>query len=183
MDKWQLILDLSSPEGASVNASPYFEEAARLIMEAGVGALLSKIDIKDAYRIVPVHPDDWPLLGMKWQGQYFMNTRLHFGLLSAPKKCTAVSDAIQWILIHQGMPTNIHYLDDVFFIDRPGCQPVALIFARALMEVLGVPTAQHEVVGPATSLTFLGIELDSCQRRSYSASSPPCITGATESHV
>lgn len=27
------------------------------------------------------------------------------------------------------------------------------------MEILGVPTAPHNVEGPATSLTFLGIEL------------------------
>ena len=94
--KWRLILDLSSPEGASVNDGIskdlcsakylYFDQAAKLIMEAGVGALLSKIDIKDAYRIVPVHPEDWTLLGIQWHGQYFMDTRLPFGLRSAPKQ-------------------------------------------------------------------------------------------------
>lgn len=110
--KWRLILDLSSLEGTSVNDGisralssvkySYFDQAAGLIMEAGIGALLSKIDIKDAYCIVPVHPDDWPLPGMQWQGQYFMDTCLPFGLRSAPKIFTAVADALQWILSHQG---------------------------------------------------------------------------------
>ena len=168
--KWRLILDLSSPEGASVNDGiskdlcsvkyPYFDQAAKLIMEAGVGALLSKIDIKHAYRIVPVHPEDWTLLGMQWQGQYFMDTHLPFGLRSAPKIFTAVADSLQWILIQQGVPTNIHYLDDFLFIEKLGTQSTALTHACALMGILGVPTAPHKVEGPSTRLTFLGIELD-----------------------
>lgn len=38
---------------------------------------------------------------------------------------------------------------------------MALDFACSLMEILVVPTAPHKVEGPTTSLTFLGIELDS----------------------
>ena len=34
-------------------------------------ALLS--NIKDAYCIFPVHPEDWTLLGLQWQGQYLMD--------------------------------------------------------------------------------------------------------------
>lgn len=53
VDKWRLILDLSSPEGASVNDGisvdlssvkyPHFDLAAKLIMEAGVGASHPKL--------------------------------------------------------------------------------------------------------------------------------------------
>ena len=139
---------------------PYFYQSARLIMEAGVGAELSKIDIKDAYCIVPVHPDDCLLLGMKWQGQYFLDIHLPFGLRSAPKIFTAVADALQWILIHQGVPTNIHYLDDFLFIKEPERPVQALTKACALLSILEVPTPPHTVEGPSTTLTFLGIELD-----------------------
>ena len=139
---------------------PYFYQSARLIMEAGVGAQLSKIDIKDAYCIVPVHPDDCLLLGMKWQGQYFLDIHLPFGLRSAPKIFTAVADALQWILIHQGVPTNIHYLDDFLFIEEPERPVQALTKACALLSILEVPTPPHIVEGPSTTLTFLGIELD-----------------------
>ena len=61
---WRLILDLSSPEGGSVNdgidpdlcslSYVTIDDAARAIVESGPGSLLAKIDIKSAYRIVCV---------------------------------------------------------------------------------------------------------------------------------
>jgi len=72
-NKWRLILDLSSPEGRSVNdginpdlcslSYVSIDDAARAVVKAGRGALLAKVDIKSAYRIVEVHPEDRPLLG------------------------------------------------------------------------------------------------------------------------
>ena len=62
--KWRLIIDLSAPEGRSVNDGIEPElcslsyvnvhEAAVAIRKAGRGAFLAKVDIKQAYRIVPV---------------------------------------------------------------------------------------------------------------------------------
>ena len=47
---------------------------------AGRGALLAKIDIKSAYRIVGVHPEDHLLLGMLWDEELYVDTALPFGL-------------------------------------------------------------------------------------------------------
>ena len=72
--KWRLITDLSFPEGRSVNdgISPSLctlqytsvERVARAVQTLGPGALLAKVDVKSAYRLIPVHPDDRPLLGV-----------------------------------------------------------------------------------------------------------------------
>ena len=169
--KWRLIVDLSSPEGVSVNDGvdealcslhyPSFDVAARLLLEFGPGALMSKLDIKEAYRMVPVHPEDWLLLGMQWRNSYFLDTRLPFGLRSAPKIFTAVADALQWIMLAQGVKSFIHYLDDFFFVEPPGLGGVAISRALAIWESLGVPVAPNKVEGPSTSLCFLGLELDS----------------------
>ena len=58
-NKWRLIVDMSSPEGASINDSiakdlatlSYIgiQDVARVILGLGKGSLLSKIDIKSAY--------------------------------------------------------------------------------------------------------------------------------------
>ena len=90
LGKWHLIVDLSFPEGASVNHGippsycslryPSIDMGIEQILTARRGAQLSKLDIKDAYRIVMVHYDDWPMLGMQLKSQYFMDTRLPFGL-------------------------------------------------------------------------------------------------------
>jgi hypothetical protein len=57
----------------------------------GLDTQLAKIDIKSAYRIIPVHPDKRPLLGMLWEDQFNVDAAWPFGLRSAPKLFNAVS--------------------------------------------------------------------------------------------
>ena len=169
--KWRLIVDLSSPHGFSVNDGvsealcslryPSFDLAIKLLLRQGQGALLSKLDIKEAYRMVPVHREDWLLLGMQWRGASYVDTRLPFGLRSAPKIFTAVADALQWIMVHQGLKCFLHYLDDFLFVEPPNSAGSALQTALSLWDSLGVPVAPNKAEGPTTSLVFLGIELDS----------------------
>ena len=72
--KWRTIVDLSSPTAGSVNDGisaelcslryASLDDALGLITQLGPGTQLVKMDLKDAYRIVPVHPDDHHLLGI-----------------------------------------------------------------------------------------------------------------------
>ena len=74
--KWRLILDWSHPSGAAVNdgiskelsslSYGSVDDIVDTILSLGQGALLAKIDIRSACRVVPVHPDDRMLLGMVW---------------------------------------------------------------------------------------------------------------------
>ena len=64
--KWRVIVDLSSPTNCSVNDSlrchstlvayASVEDATVFMHELEPGTLLAKIDIRDAYRIIPMHP-------------------------------------------------------------------------------------------------------------------------------
>lgn len=74
------------------------DEAACIIAKLGRDSLLAKIDIAHAYRNVPVHPDDRHLLGMLWDGSLYVDTVLPFGLRSAPKIFSAISDSLERIL-------------------------------------------------------------------------------------
>ena len=71
------------------------DSAVDYIVQMGRGTLLAKVDIKSAYRNIPVHPGDRHLLGMEWGG-VFVDKTLPFGLRSAPKIFTAVADALEW---------------------------------------------------------------------------------------
>lgn len=51
------------------------EIVTAVAQKLGAGALLAKINIKSAYRLVPVHPLDHPLLGVKWGGAYYICRR------------------------------------------------------------------------------------------------------------
>ena len=69
-----LITDLSFPPGHSVNdginpgwCSMSFitvDTVAKTLASLGLGAFMAKVDIEAAYRLVPVHPDDRPLLAV-----------------------------------------------------------------------------------------------------------------------
>ena len=170
--RWRLIVDLSSPHGHSVNdgidtdlcSMQYvtLDQAVKMVQRMGKGTQLSKLDIQSAYRMVPVHADDQPLLGMRWQGEVYLDTTLPFGLRSAPKIFSAVADALTWAMRRSGVPNLMHYLDDFLFFSPPRATttPTVLTKALAVCDILGVPVAPNKVEGPATSLTFLGILID-----------------------
>ena len=171
--KWRLITDLSFPHGLSVNdgIEPEYcsmsyvmvDEVATLVSELGEGALLAKVDIQSAYRLIPVHPQNRPLLTMRWEGHLYIDPMLPFGLRSAPKVFNAVADALDWHLNQMGIPLLRHYLDDFIIIAPPHsteCQQ-SLDILDKVCESLGVPLAEHKRDGPTTCLTFLGIEIDS----------------------
>ena len=92
--KWRLITDLSYPTGHSVNdginpalCSLRYNTVEIVASEAaalGPGALIAKVDIESAYRLVPVHPDDRSLLGLRLGDKLYIDPMLPFGLRSAP---------------------------------------------------------------------------------------------------
>ena len=100
--KWLLIVDLPHPVGHSVNDGiqsklvyASVDQAASTIVQLGRSAVMVKLNVASAYRIVPVHPDDRLLQGMRWKGGVYIDKALPFGLSSAPKIFTALSDAVQ----------------------------------------------------------------------------------------
>ena len=171
--KFRLIVDLSAPPDFSVNDGistalcslryVTVDRAARLVKDYGQGALMAKIDLQSAYRHIPVHPEDQHLLGIEWDGKEYRDQALPFGLRSAPKLFTAVADGLAWAMQQEGVHNSVHYLDDFLFWGPPSSPEcgVSLSKATAVCHPLGLPTAPHKTVGPATVLTFLGIEVDS----------------------
>lgn len=171
-NKWRLIVDLSCPRGSSVNDGisehlcslqyASVHHAVDFVKQLGRDTELVKLDIKDAYRIVPVHPQDYHLLAVRWGDNTYVDRALPFGLRSAPKIFTAVADFIAWVLRCQGITCQLHYLDDFLLIGAPNTKQAAHFLALALetLRMLGIPVASHKTEGPSTILTFLGILMD-----------------------
>ena len=105
--------ELSSISYASV------DDAVQGILKLGMGTKLVKVDLQNAYRIIPVHPHDQHLLAVQWEGQIFVDRALPFGLRSAPKIFSAVADMIAWALHQAGIKHLMHYLDDFLFLCTP----------------------------------------------------------------
>ena len=171
---WRLIFHLSAPAGVSVNdfISPEdfslhyhtIDDAISLLHRLGPGALMAKADLKSAFRLCPVHPLDWPLLGIQWRNQYFVDKCLLFGLSSSPYLFNLVADALKWCLDrHYGVVDSFHYLDDFFFAGPTASADCswAINSFQLLCSQLGVPLKPEKLVLPTTKMTFLGIHLDS----------------------
>ena len=170
--RYRLITDLLFPQGHSVNDGidpslcsltySMVDEVADLMVVLGRGAMLAKVDIESAYRLIPVHPHDHPLLAMQWENRTYVDPMLPFGLRSAPKIFNAVADALAWHLHQAGIPLIRNYLDDFIIVAPPGSSQCRESLATLDHEcqALGVPIADHKRDGPTTCLMYLGIEID-----------------------
>ncbi len=126
--------------------------------------LLCKIDIKSAYRLVPVHPEDWHCLGMHWKGKYYFDPVLVFGLASACLQWERVATAAHWIAKHHlGLNLLVHYIDDYLLISI-GSQLAEwqLKALLKLFDMLGLPISVDKLEGPSQKMLFLGIEISTC---------------------
>ena len=54
-----------------------------IIYQSGRGSTLAKTDIKSAFRIIPVHPSNYQLLGFKWKGNWYVDHCLPMGCSSS----------------------------------------------------------------------------------------------------
>ena len=61
-----------------------FDEALTLVARHGQKALMAKLDIKHTFCLCPVRLEDRKLLGIHWQGKFYIDLHLPFGLRSSP---------------------------------------------------------------------------------------------------
>ena len=170
--KFRTILHLSYPPGQSINNFIPKDEYSlhyitinntiKAIKRFGKGAFLSKLDIQSAFRIIPVHPSQWHLLGMKWEGKFYFDKVLSMGGRSSPFIFDSVSAAIEWICINNYLiEVLMHLLDDFLSVEPPDKEPTALVLLKQIFQYLGVPLASDKAFGPISQvLEFLGIILD-----------------------
>ena len=170
---WRMIMHLSAPADHSINDGidkedftlhySTIDDAVKMVQHLGSTAELAKIDVKSAFRTIPVRHKDRELLGIHWQDKYYVDCCLPFGLRSAPSIFNQYAVALEWILHHNYQFTNIiHYLDDFLLAGRPGTMECKQALDKTL-EVchrLGYPIALNKLEGPTTTITFLGILLD-----------------------
>jgi hypothetical protein len=123
--------------------------------------VLGKIDLKNAYRLMPIHEDDWPSLGFSdTEGRQFYETRLPFGLKQGCRLFSALSNTISWALSAYGV-ANVDYIDDFAFANaNPVEGNLAIDTANKIFELLGIPTSPHKEERCRPAMVFLGIEHD-----------------------
>ena len=131
--KYCIIHYLSWPPGDTVNdhintqtstaVSMLFEQAVSLVKKHGVGTLMAKLDLTDAFKHILVHPEDWPLLCSSWDAslpdssvkhQYHVDLFFPFGLCSSLAIFNQYADVLEFSMQVNGIRDLLHYLDDYF---------------------------------------------------------------------
>ena len=118
-----------------------------------VQSLLWLTDLKSAFRLIPIHPDDWNFLGIYWQTKFYVDLYLPFGLRSAPFLFNLLSDALEWIIKNKyGIKHVIHILDDFFLVEPSKLQCLTsfstLLLIRTFMSVRA-PVVASKTLGPS----------------------------------
>ena len=174
INAWRRIHHLSFPPGRSVNdhippswgALEYssFDEAVTMVAAAGHGAILIKRDLADAFRHIPVAPEDYWLLSFSWDNEYWTDCFLPFGLRTSPFLFDLFAKRLHFMIeaapaIRQSFSV-IHCLGD-FAAGRPGINPnIYESRFSNICSALGIRIEGSKSI-TGTTTDFNGIEFDS----------------------
>ena len=165
------ITDCSMPTKISVNnfmketfSSFSFNTLDDIIGDVSRDCFMATVDLQDAYRWVPIHPDDRKHFGLNWgfgNGPiYLTDNFLCFG-----SKCSAfifnrLTDSISRYMIKNGF-CCYNYLDDFILIGstyNDAC--TAQRFLIATLRKLGFYISWKKIISPTQYCRFLGIDID-----------------------
>ena len=174
--KSRLIFNLSSPKNFSVNDN--IPQSARKVNYCNVTdvalflldndelnhAFMAKIDLTDAYRLVPIQKDDWRYLGMAVGDELYVDRCLPMGAASSCQIFQRISNALAWIASSTS-PVKIkifNYIDDFLILayTEQDCR-MALAHLITMLTQLGIPVSPSKTIEPTQNITFLGIGISS----------------------
>lgn len=172
-NKFRLITHLSYPNQFSVNdfidenlckvKYTSFDSVIDMIANLGQSALIAKVDISQAFRLLPINPTDFDLLGISFESKFYIDKCLPMGCAISCALFEKFSSFIHWVVKNETqLDTLDHYLDDFIFaggISSNDCYILMTKFLEVAQE-MGVPIAENKTVGPTTVLEFLGLEID-----------------------
>ena len=125
---WRVICHLLAP--TSKNTKDFIDQAfyslhyctidaALTIINAhGPNSIIGKVDLKDAFRLIPIHKVDWHLLGIHWQCRLYVEKHLQFGLQLSPTVLKQLTTAVKWILHHNCRSTT-SFITWMIFNSKP----------------------------------------------------------------
>ena len=126
------------------------------------GDWMVKLDLKDAFLSVPIHPTHRKYLRFQWEEQAWEFQTLPFGLSSAPYVFTKLLKPAVATLHRLGMRLVL-YLDDMLILAQTRemtreCLATALELLLSLGFIINL---KKSVLNPTQKIEFLGFQIDS----------------------
>ena len=169
---YRLIHDLSLPAGESVNDyAPEMDKYSYESVDTAVsmlkpGVFMAKVDIKSAYRHVPIHPASQRVTGLKWTFAdgaevHMYDAKLPFGARASPTVFHRISQAVKRMMQRRHHDKIVAFQDDFLIIGETyeECLNAWLDLINLLLR-LGFEINFQKLVAPTKCLVFLGLQLD-----------------------
>lgn len=127
---------------------------------------MAVVDIKNAYRSVPINPSHSKYQGFRWDldgvEHYYVDRRMCFGLKCGPYYFNLLSEFVHDVLVSTFQLRLVNYLDDFLVIGSSfdECQSAQNKVIQFL-HFLGLQISWSKVTPPSQVTTYLGIEIDS----------------------
>ena len=169
-DKRRVILNLSHPYGTSVIKNhfdgheftlrfPTIDDIVQAILNVKNDPVVYKIDVARAFRNLKVDLVDALKFGIHWNGLYFLDQCVTFGLMHGSAAFQMVSDAVMCIMQKHGAKF-FPYIDDYVGITDACDATRHFNDLHALMIRLGLPINQQKLSPPSKTLTCLGVHIN-----------------------
>lgn len=172
--EYRMIHHLSFPRGQSVNDHippdkkhtryATIEDAIALVRNVCKLAFMSKTDVKKAFRILPLHPNERHLFVFRWNDEYYVDLAVQMGCASSCQIFERFSSALEWIGRYKLGLNSVHILDD-FLLVSPS-REVGQVHLQSFVDMcadVGVPLAPEKTFPPDTTMVFVGFEIDTVQ--------------------
>ena len=172
----RIIMNFSFPIGHAVNSGipkdtylglpyklhyPTIDDYVRLILNHGPGCFLYKADLARAFRMLPADPLDYPLLGLFWNDQLYIDTAIGFGLRTGSMACQRVTNAIGYIMGTFYGATTLQYVDDCLGVEADeSTASAAYGNLRNVVAELGLQEAPDKLCTPSPRMEFIGVTFD-----------------------
>ena len=127
---------------------------------------MAKLDLKWAYRSVPIRPEQYNLTGLQWTFEgnklptTLIDTAFPFGARKSPGYFNRITKAVKRMMIRRGFNCFV-FLDDFLLCEQnfDKCK-LALSTLITLLRSLGFRINWKKVCDPCRCLAFLGIQID-----------------------
>ena len=123
---------------------------------------MCKLDLKDAYFVIPVAPRYQEYLKFRWNGVLYKFKVAPFGLGSVPRTFSKLMKAIIAVMRRSGIRCVI-YLDDLILLHQePVMLQNQLQMTISLLQNLGfIINWEKSVINPTRKIEYLGFHIDS----------------------
>lgn len=167
----RVILDLSFPKGNAVNdfiskdeylgekmeiIFPKVDDFIQLIKSKGRNCMLYKIDLRRAFRQIPICPSSYNLVAFVWKKHIFFDTVLSMGSRSASFCCQALTNAIVFMMFKIGISV-LNYLDDLASAEKEHLAQFGYITLKEILKKAGIEESFDKASPPSTVMSFIGV--------------------------